>query len=30
MTDVIVSTMPFLLAGLWITVKISLLTIIAG
>ncbi len=30
MTDVIRSTMPFLLAGLWITVKISLITIIIG
>ena len=30
MTDVIVSTMPFLLAGLWMTVKISLITIIVG
>jgi polar amino acid transport system permease protein len=30
MIDVIVLTMPFLLAGLWMTVKISLVTIIFG
>ncbi len=30
MTDVIVSTLPFLLAGLWMTLKISVITIIFG
>ena len=30
MTDVIVSTLPFLLAGLWMTFKISVVTIIFG
>ncbi len=30
MIDVIVLTMPFLLAGLWMTVKISLITILCG
>ncbi len=30
MFDVILSTMPFLVAGLWMTVKISLITIIVG
>ena len=30
MIDVIVLTMPFLLEGLWMTVKISLITIIWG
>ena len=30
MIDVILSTMPFLLEGLWITIKISLITIIFG
>ncbi len=30
MTDVIVSTLPFLLAGLWMTLKISIITIICG
>ncbi len=30
MIDVIVLTMPFLLAGLWMTVQISLVTIICG
>ncbi len=30
MSDVIISTMPFLLAGLWMTFKISLITIFFG
>ncbi len=30
MTDVILSTLPFLLHGLWMTVRISLITIIFG
>ena len=30
MIDVIRSTMPFLVEGLWVTFKISLITIICG